>query len=665
MYDHADFLKPKHERTHSRRWLKPVGIAVLALILLTSPVWFLGARAAVNALQGRDALQAAQAAGERLNLRDAERYLAQAEGDFSAAARDLRRLSFLEGIPGAGPQLGTARQLLDAGVQTISAARDILSVGEDLISIAQDQSLGAMQGSLLLNVTDLAAALHDLSRDQKRRMLATFAGDARKLRDAATKIDAALLSFDAVDAAHAPASLRDALQPTRARLVQLRDGLHAIVPIAETIPSALGYPDEKAYLLFFQNNTELRPTGGFLGVVGMIRVHDAELTELSTDDVYAFDGPSEVVERLPAPAPITKYMGVRQWYLRDANWSPDFTVSAEVMERFYREEAAIVFGAENVPDTHGVIAVTPKLAEDVLRLTGPITVRGVTFDAENVVEELEYQVEVAFAREGIPSHERKGILSELTEAVADRVLSFSLPRILDVIGIVHANLQEGHILLSMHDPALQRIILDHDWGGKMHDTSGDYLSVIDTNLASLKSDPAVERTVAYAVTPDGDGYVGTVAITYDHKGGFDWKTTRLRSYTRIYVPAGTEFLGVAGAMENDRLKDPARRPGTADVAPELGRTSIGAFISIEPREKRTLTFRFRLSPEVTRQIKEGAYSLYVEKQPGTLGNGLTLDLDFGKNLRTASPAEHPSEFGDARYRFTTDLRVDRGFTIGF
>jgi hypothetical protein len=133
----------------------------------------------------------------------------------------------------------------------------------------------------------------------------------------------------------------------------------------------------------------------------------------------------------------------------------------------------------------------------------------------------------------------------------------------------------------------------------------------------------------------------------------------------MYVPSGSTFQGVTGAMYDDKLKDPARRPGTADVADELGRRYFGAFISIEPGETRTLEFRFRLAPKVAEAIAAGEYRLTVAKQPGTLANGLTVDLDFGKKLLSAEPAEKPEKFGDSRYQQTTDLLIDRDFSVRF
>lgn len=335
------------------------------------------------------------------------------------------------------------------------------------------------------------------------------------------------------------------------------------------------------------------------------------------------------------------------------------------MSRFFAEEAAVAYKTA-VPRVDGVFAVDTNVARDVLRLTGPITVDGKTFNADNVVDELEFAVEKGFAQEGIPVHARKDIVGKLVKEIIARLQSMPVGTLLAAIALIDRNLDESHILVSLRDPALQTIVLENDWGGKMKPVRGDYVTYVDANLASLKSDPAVRRSLSYSVARQNDGtYVGSVRMRYEHKGRFDWKTTRYRTYARVYVPQGSTFLGVTGAMENDKLKDPARRPGTADIGDELGRKWFGAFISVEPGETRTLEFRYALAPSVAKAIADGSYRLDVEKQSGTVAHGLTLDLDFGKNLTAAEPPEDRKEWGNSRYTVTTDLRVDRTFSIGF
>ncbi len=84
----------------------------------------------------------------------------------------------------------------------------------------------------------------------------------------------------------------------------------------------------------------------------------------------------------------------------------------------------------------------------------------------------------------------------------------------------------------------------------------------------------------------GDDLIGKTEITYQNNADFTWKSTRLRTYTRVYVPLGSELISSAGAMENDKIKDPQLQAGQVEAATEFGKTFFGAFISIEPHETR-------------------------------------------------------------------------------
>jgi hypothetical protein len=196
-------------------------------------------------------------------------------------------------------------------------------------------------------------------------------------------------------------------------------------------------------------------------------------------------------------------------------------------------------------------------------------------------------------------------------------------------------------------------------------TADDVLMVVDANMASLKSDPVVERSIAYSIAPSGSGYRATAAITYKHTGSFDWKTSRYRTYTRLYVPAGTQLISVDGSLANDAIRNPSGAAGEVTTASELGLTSFGTFTSIEPGQSRTLTFVYTLPQSVADAINSGAYTLEILKQIGADPRDVTLNLDFNKNLSDASPAENSSQWGDDVYHLETALDQDVSFRVEF
>jgi hypothetical protein len=71
-------------------------------------------------------------------------------------------------------------------------------------------------------------------------------------------------------------------------------------------------------------------------------------------------------------------------------------------------------------------------------------------------------------------------------------------------------------------------------------------------LASLKTDYAIDRELKYSIRPDGDRFIATAEMVYKHNGKFDWRTSRYRTYARIFVPVGSEWISTTGAMKWDR-----------------------------------------------------------------------------------------------------------------
>ena len=158
--------------------------------------------------------------------------------------------------------------------------------------------------------------------------------------------------------------------------------------------------------------------------------------------------------------------------------------------------------------------------------------------------------------------------------------------------------------------------------------------------------------------------IGRTTITYKHNGNFDWKTTRYRTYTRLYTPLGSQFIRATGSLKNDLSQNAKGETGAVDVSQELGMTVFGTFTSVEPGTTHQLVFEYKIADAVKQSIANGTYDLTFMKQNGAQNNKLTLDLNFGKNVLHAVPAEDANQWGDASYRLNTVLDQDKEFVIG-
>jgi len=427
------------------------------------------------------------------------------------------------------------------------------------------------------------------------------------------------------------------------------------LPAFNFLEQLLGVDGAKYYLILFLNNTELRPGGGFIGTYGVIKVDKAVPEIIKTDGTEFLDY-SASDEKLPDPPdPLSKYLLVKRWYFRDSNWSPDFKSSAEQSLQLFTKE-----GGVEADKISGVIGFTPTAITELLKITGPLTVNNMKLDSKNFLEQVQYQVEYGYGEQGIPRRERKDILGDLAKVLMEKTKFDFILNWSKYYDWWTKMIAQKQIMLYSNQVAMQGAFEQQKWSGELASTNGDYILWADANLGALKTDWILERTLNYSVRQDKDGrYVATVKMHYEHPGSFDWRTTRYRTYARVYVPLGSKLIKAIGAMDTDR----STKPGKVDEGTENNRQWFGAFISIEPKRTGDLSFEYYLPPNVIDAIAADRYSLYIQKQLGAVGTQLKLDLNFGKKKIIMVNSENWEAKNTSSYPRTIDLSIDRMFDL--
>lgn len=437
---------------------------------------------------------------------------------------------------------------------------------------------------------------------------------------------------------------------------QLENVLDQAIPWIAVAPKLAGADGDSHLLVLLLNNSELRPGGGFIGSFAVADMRAGLLEGLTHYDVMAVDGPVLKSWRVEPPTPLADYLGVPAWFMRDANWSPDAAVAMENTVRFMRQELAAEGTKAPFADEPftAVIGVNVTFAQDLLRIVGPITIDRETFTADNIPEAINESVEFGFVDRGVPPNRRKEVIGKMIREMVDRVTELDAWQWNAVLAAAKRRTAERHVFLWSEEEDLERLLDAYHLSGRLPPTKEgeDTLMVVDANLASLKTDPAVERSLAYAFEeqPDG-GLEATTTMSYRHTENFSKMVTRYRTYVRFYAPLGSTLLSGTGADSQWNVDE------------ELGRTVFGAFVSIEPLTARDVTVRYRLSDAVAESARVGSYRLSVLKQAGAQDIPLTLDLQFGTRIVHATPPEEAVAWGDRSYRLNTLLDQDKTFYV--
>lgn len=629
----------------SWRFLLIALIALLLLILLSFAIsWRQWQNFSQSALTGKEQLSGALTDLKNKDWLSAQTKLSVAEASFMSAEQAISnlRLSWFPAKVGIGEN-----QLNDLGYLNASAL---------IITRSALQASGLAQG---LSATAFIGAdnFQNLSSQQKADFLQSLIALEPELNGLKANLDLALLNLNRIHKFGILWPLRGQLQEVKLQLAEGKNLLTESLPIIRLLPAFSGYPQPAHYLIMLQNNDELRPTGGFLGsYVRADIVNFGEVQKLLADDIYHLDMPAIGKTNYTAPAPITKYLKVENWYLRDANWSPDWPQSARQIQEMFKAESAANNQIE--PELDGIIAITPDLIANLLRITGPITVRGETYAPENMQVLLQYNVEVAYKDDNISSWDRKDIINELIKELQNKLLNLPLSRYPELIQRLNDSLARGDLLLYFNDPGRQAIAKDLGGSGEIKDVEGDYLMVVDANLAAFKSDAVMKKNISYQLQNDTQNLKAKLRLNYHHGGGFDWRTTRYRSYTRILAPLGSELLAISGL-------DQKQADITSYDDNSLGKHVFGFFWSIEPGQSASVVLDYKLPSKLAQQLyTNNVYSLYVQRQPGSRIENLSLALDMGREIVSAQNSQAQNgEIKKTSAYWTLDLNNSRSIQI--
>ena len=170
--------------------------------------------------------------------------------------------------------------------------------------------------------------------------------------------------------------------------------------------------------------------------------------------------------------------------------------------------------------------------------------------------------------------------------------------------------------------------------GVIKKTDKDYLLVVDANLAAFKTDSVIEKGIEYDVRGQNQGMAkAKLKLNYQHNGGFDWRTTRYRSYTRVFAPLGSKLVSLK-AQDSANLE--AKSINSYDDL-ALNKTVFGFFFSLEPGSKGAIVLEYDLPENINRDLQSKNYELIIQKQAGRRTNALRVIIDgelYLRNLET-------------------------------
>jgi len=606
---------PRDEKTFSKRQKRRKKIILSiagGLTIAGLLAWFFAIQPALalkNNLQKGQVVvaEARQGLGEK-NLPYLEEKVSQGASLLAACHQPLQRLSWLKIVPIANKYFANAEhtlkaieKLVDAGHLTIEAVApygDILGFSQENSQPEGEKTQDRIQ-FLMETGPQLAKSIDAISQDLK------------EAKD----------SLDQVEFNYLPENIGG--QPVKSSIASLKETLEdnltfitGLKPALENLPFFLGQEEARTYLVIFQNDSELRPSGGFLTAYAVLEVKDGQATPILSENVYDLD--ARFNKRIEAPRPIANYLpNVYYWNLRDMNLSPDFIDSMKTFYQYYQE----VPGTKEVD---GILAVDTKFLTLLLEVLGPVGVSGWgEFSAEpheacQGYPQVVYQLESIITRPlGTLVTNRKAVIGPLMQSILLHITNSPAQKIPNLFQAIITGINQKNVLFYALEENKQAAIEGLGASGRIKDfPDGDYFHLNDTNFAGAKSNLFIKQEIEQNINISKDNTITKeIKIKYSNPApasDCNLETGGLclnglyRNWFRIYVPAGSKLIEMKGSEAEPLAYE------------ELGKTVFEGFFGdkypLYPNGGTSIvTLKYQLP---FKYENSQPFKLLIQKQPG-------------------------------------------------
>ncbi len=304
-------------------------------------------------------------------------------------------------------------------------------------------------------------------------------------------------------------------------------------------------------LVLFQNPSEIRPAGGFLGSYADVTIQGGNIENVAVHDVADVDAAFK--ENIVPPKPLQAE--VSRWRPADANWFFDFNDSASETASFF-ERSDLYAASSTKFDV--VIAVSPKVMRDLLSLVGTVSISStkMTFASDTFLVNIQKMVQNGQATGATYP---KAVLTELVEAMFQKivVLNDSQKQTMISMAVDWANKKD--VMLYSANPVFENFFGIHGMAGTVAELpqnfEGDYLAVVDANILGQKSDLYIAQDVNLESQINIDGTVSdSVIINRKHNGDqspYWWYSAANQDYLQLFVPDGSTLSNESGGIKKN------------------------------------------------------------------------------------------------------------------
>lgn len=414
------------------------------------------------------------------------------------------------------------------------------------------------------------------------------------------------------------------------------------------------YTDKKNYLILFQNNMELRPTGGFIGSVGFLTLNRGNIENFEILDVYSIDG--QLKGHVDPPEVFRIHFQQPNWFLRDSNFDPDFAASALQAQWFLEKSIN--------RKVDGVIGMNLFLVQDLIKAVGGVTLPD--FNNEVITNDNFFIKAQLYINENFfaGSNAKRNYLNSVSGQLEQKLVSGDVSY-LEVLRVFKKALDEKNIIFFFNDPSFQLDMEKLAWAGRVYDIGcinindscfPDYLYINEANFGVNKANYFITKSIKVDKKININGQIITdltLKFRNQSQNGL-LQGGEYKNYLRLILPRNSQMIN--SAINNQIINNNLYEVSSY----QKDKTIYGILLKIPENSELELKFSYLLSDLL--KTNNLYYQFYFQKQPGDKIS--SLDLSFASSKLRISPYNFISQNKDnSVLTLSTDTSVDRIFQL--
>ena len=524
-------------------------------------------------------------------------------------------------------EISLTSQRLAFGFSKIPGLKLIYSGKSDKVALV---SQGFRVGEKVLGLTDSTDELFQVLENDDPKEFVT------KVSEFNAELDALYNDLSFLQSGITTANIPFLGEVTKDTLSDFRKYVLDLKNISSELSSLLGYDSPKSYAVFYQDTNELRPTGGFLSAVSILTINNAEIIEVETYNTFDLD--SRLPGYVEPPDAIKNYLGEEVWYLRDANWNPDYKITSE----------KLVWYVDKLLDRQvdGVIAVNSEVLSTILSEMGDLYI--VETKDEMTAKNISEKLYISKNRD-LPRLVLNTTLSNLRNLEG--------PELANLTKNLIERLETKDLLVYSTNLKTQEVFKSNNWSGELNFTDcgssclSNKISLSEANFGVNKANKNISRTASLSVTYNESTFTNTLEFNIKNNSERSTRIVedRYKPYISILLPSN------ASSPEITIIDS----KGTRTVSPitEFSPQGLSAsFIEdLNPGEEALITYKWSILAKNLKDVTEIQTTFFT--QPGVPAYPFEVAFSLPKSLKFQSnPPLSLTQTGELGYN--TDLSAN-------